>query len=450
MDERVFIDKLFSEAKRAGLNDFEAYFREGGSFKVGVYEGEIDNYDVNTSAGLSFRVMKNGRMGYSYTEAFDDKAVGMLIERAAANAGVIENDDPEFIFGGSPEYATVSAWSDGLEAVSAPDKIAMVKQLEIDAKAYSDKIKAVQYCTVLSNSGRIRLVNSKGLDQSFRSNSMAAYLMAHADVDGQVTTAFDAAVALEPGQIDIAKLAASAASRALDKQGAKPVPSGGYDVALFCETAVELIEAFSGVFSAEEAQKGKSRLNGREGSQIGSPVLTIVDDPLLAGGYASAPFDDEGVATRAKNVIEGGVLKTLLHNLKTAAKAGTQTTGNAAKAGLAGAVHVSHSNFYVKPGELPFEELLKTLGRGLLINELEGLHAGVNAVSGDFSLSARGFLVENGVKTSPVEQIVISGNFYEMLKQIDAVGSDLKFGLPGGGCVGSPTLLIKGLTVAGE
>lgn len=450
MDERAFIDKLFSQARKAGLSDFEAYFREGGSFRAGAFEGEIDNYDVNTSAGLSFRVLKGGRMGYSYTEAFDEAALGMLIERAVGNAAVIENEDPEFIFGGSPAYADVSAFNDGLEAVGAEEKIAMVKKLETEAKAYSGDIKSVQYCTVLSSSGRTRLANSKGLDLSFRSNFLAAYLMAQAEREGNVTTGFDAAVALKPGELDVGKLASSAAQRALDKQGASPVPSGAYDIALFCETAVDLIEAFSGIFSAEEAQKGKSRLLGREGSAIGAGCLTIVDDPLMAGGYSSAPFDDEGVATFWKPVVEGGVLKTLLHNLKTAAKAGTQSTGNAAKAGLAGAVHVSHSNFFVKPGEQSFDGLLKTLGSGLLINELEGLHAGVDAISGDFSLSARGFRVEKGVKGAPVEQIVLSGNIYDLMMNVFAVGSDLKFGLPSSGTVGSPTLLIKGLTVAGE
>lgn len=450
MDEKVFVTRLFDEADKSGLTDYEVYFREGGSFKVGVYEGEIDNYDVNTSAGLSFRVLHGGKMGYSYTEAFDDEAVGMLIDKAIGNASVIETEDPEFIFSGSPSYSDVNAYNPGLEAIEATEKIAMVKQLEREAKAYSASIKSVQYCTVLSSSGRVRLANSKGLDLSFCSNFMAAYLMAQAEVDGKVTTAFDAAVAQKPGDIQIRELAGSAAQRALDKQGAVSVPSGSYDIALFCETAVDLLESFAGIFSAEEAQKGKSRFAGREGTEAGSAVLTIIDDPLLANGYASAPFDDEGVATFTKNVLENGKLITLLHNLKTAAKAGVQSTGNAAKAGLAGAVHVSHSNFYIKPGEQAFDALLQTLGDGLLINELDGLHSGVDAISGDFSLSARGFRVEGGKKTTPVEQIVLSGNFYELLMNITAVGSDLKFGLPSGGAVGSPTLLIKGLNVAGE
>jgi PmbA protein len=450
MNANAFINGLFERAKAAGLTEYEAYYREGSSFRAGVFEGEIDNYDVNTSAGLSFRAKHEGRMGYAYTEAFDDDAVKMLVERAIGNASVIESDDPEFIFGGSRSYAEMASFDEALEAIGPAEKIDMVKRLEKEAKAYSDVIKSVQYCTVLSGSGGIRLVNSKGLDLSFRSNYMAAYLMAVADEGGKATTGFDVAVALKPGEIDVKALAGSAAQRALDKRGASTLPSGTYGIALFRETAAELLEAFSGIFSAEAAQKGKSRLAGKEGSQIGAGCLTVIDDPLLPGGYASMPFDDEGVATYTKPVVENGVLMTLLHNLKTAAKAGVQSTGNAAKAGLAGAVHISPSNFYVKPGELSFDEILARLGDGLFVNELEGLHAGVDAISGDFSLSARGFRVEGGKKTSPVEQIVLSGNFYDLMMRVEAVGSDLKFNMPSGGSVGSPTLLIRDISVAGE
>lgn len=450
MESGAFIEKLFGRAKAAGLSQYEAYFREGSSFRAGAFEGEIDNYDVNTSAGLSFRALHGGKMGYAYTEAFDDDAIDMLVERAMGNASVIESDDPEFIFGGRRSYAEIASFDDALEAIGAAEKIEMAKRLEAEAKAYSDAIKSVQYCTVLSGSGGIRLVNSKGLDLSFRSNHMAAYLMAVAQDGGKSTTGFDAVVALKPGELDVKALAGSAAQRALDKRGASAVPSGTYGVALFRETAAELLEAFAGIFSAEAAQKGKSRLAGKEGAQIGAGCLTVIDDPLLPGGYASMPFDDEGVATYTKPVVENGVLMTLLHNLKTAAKAGVQSTGNAAKAGLAGAVHISPSNFYVKPGELSFDDILARLGDGLLINELEGMHAGVDAISGDFSLSARGFRVEGGKRAAPVEQIVLSGNFYDLMGRVEAVGNDMKFNLPSGGSVGSPTLLIREVSVAGE
>jgi PmbA protein len=387
-------------------------------------------------------------MGYSYTEAFDDDAVAMLVSRAIGNAEVHEDDDPQFIFAGSPQYATVDAFSPALNALGAPEKIAMVKALEAEAMASSPSIRSVQYCTVTQSGGRIRLKNSKGLDLQFRSNSMAAYLMAIADVEGNVTTGFAAQGSPRP-DIDAVALGRKAATRALERQGGASVPSGSYDIALFNETAAEFLSAFTSVFSADDAQKGKSRFQGREGSAVAADIVTIIDDPLMAEGYASAPFDDEGVATYTKPVVENGVLKTLLHNLKTAAKAGCASTGNASKAGLSGPVGVSPSNFYIKPGTLSFDGLLQQIGEGLLITELEGLHAGLNPVSGDFSLAAKGFRITRGKKGAPVEQITLAGNFYDLLHHIAALADDLYLDMMSG-AVGSPTLWIKGLSVAGE
>ena len=452
MNEKQFIEKLFARAKAAGLTEYEAYFKQGDSFRVTVFNGELDAYDVNTSVGLSFRAIHNGRMGYAYTEAFDDAAVEMLVERVIGNAGVIENDDPQFIFAGSPKYATVDGFSPAIDTLSAEAKIDMVKTMEQSAKAASERIKSVQYCTVMQGGGSVRLVNSKGLDLSFRSNMLGAYLMALAEgQDGKVSTGFKTKLAVRPSDVDVEALGRSAAERALERQGAVCVPSGSYDIALLNEVAVDFLETFAGVFSAEEAQRGKSQLAGQEGRAIAAPCVSIVDDPLRPEGFGSAPFDDEGVATYTKQVVERGTLTTLLHNLKTAAKAGVQSTGNAAKAGLAGSVRVSPSNMFIQPGEMTQQELFAKLGDGLLIAELDGLHAGANPISGDFSLSARGFKIEGGKKTVPVEQITLAGNFFTVLKSIDTVASDLEFGFPSGaGCIGSPTLLIKGLSVAGE
>ena len=153
------------------------------------------------------------------------------------------------------------------------------------------------------------------------------------------------------------------------------------------------------------------------------------------------------MATRTKAVIENGKLTTLLHNLKTARKAGVKTTGNAAKNGYAGTVNVSPSNFYLKPGEKSKEELLADLGNGLVITEVSGLHAGANAISGDFSLIAQGYTVKDGKKDQPVERITVAGNFFQLLKNIRAIGSDLTFP---GSPIGSPSVDVGEIAVAGK
>ncbi len=250
-------------------------------------------------------------------------------------------------------------------------------------------------------------------------------------------------------ELDIKKVAKDAVEVAVAKIGAKPVASGEYKIIFENNCAGDMLATFSGIFSAESTQKDLSLLKGKENTKIAADCLTIVDDPLLEEGIVSMPFDSEGVATYTKNIIENGVLKTLLHNLKTAQKDGVKSTGNASKGSFKSSVGISGSNFYIKKGEKTFEQLCEIVGEGLIITDLMGLHSGANPISGDFSLLAKGFKVTAGKKAEPVEQITIAGNFYSMLKDIEVIGDDLEFGFPGAAHIGSPSFIVKSLSVAG-
>jgi PmbA protein len=165
---------------------------------------------------------------------------------------------------------------------------------------------------------------------------------------------------------------------------------------------------------------------------------------------APRAFDSEGTPCKVKTVVEEGVLKTLLHNLKTAAKAGVESTGNASRARAASPVGVAPSVLRIEPGSLSADELVQTLGDGLIITELEGIHAGVDAISGDFSLKSAGFLVEGGRIVRPVSNITVAGNFITLLKGVSALGSDILFSLPQTAYFASPSVLVERLSVAGS
>ena len=237
------------------------------------------------------------------------------------------------------------------------------------------------------------------------------------------------------------KLAQDCREEALCNLGAGRMRSGATPVVIKNSAMGDLLSTFSGIFSADNAQKGISLLAGREGETIASACVTITDDPLLPWGLGSSPFDREGAATRTKNVVEGGVLKTLLHNRQTAKKAGVKTTGNAAGGG-----RVAPSNLFIAPGTLPAGDLLRNMGDGLYLTEVSGLHAGANPISGDFSLLARGFEIKGGERVRAVEQFTVAGNFYQLLRDILSVGSDLHFE---GSPIGSPTVAVRSLSVAG-
>jgi len=162
-------------------------------------------------------------------------------------------------------------------------------------------------------------------------------------------------------------------------------------------------------------------------------------------------FDAEGCPTAKKNVIEAGVLKTLLYNLKTAAVAGKATTGNASKGGYSDPVGVRPFTMYLAGGELTEEELLQKAGNGVYINSLSGLHAGANPITGDFSLQSAGFLIENGVKTKAVKSFTVAGNFYELLKKITAVANNAQLPMAMGiTAFGAPSTLVETLSIAGK
>ena len=160
---------------------------------------------------------------------------------------------------------------------------------------------------------------------------------------------------------------------------------------------------------------------------------------------------DEYPATYTKNVIEKGVLNTLLYNMKTAAVAGKETTGNAGKAGYDGAVNVRPFAMYLDAGELTEEELLAKAGNGVLITSLGGLHAGANPISGDFSLQSSGFMIVDGKKGDYVKSFTVAGNFYDLLKNITALSDKVTLPSPFGiTTFGSPYVLVENLSIAGK
>lgn len=442
-----FIQALLDEALKAGIEAAEIYLSSGDRFKAMCVKGEITNYTVNATRGLSLRGLYQGKMGYAATEAFDEAAVAQLVEAVKESASLTEDEDVQEIYPGDKEYPKADNYNPALDQVDEGRKLALIQEIEKKALALDERITALNYNMISTSSGETRIVNSYGLNLSHRDNMAVCYISATAKEGDRVATGSGFKVTRNFEEMDADAIAKEAVDEALFMLKAAPVPSGTYRAIIEAKCMPDMLGAFDGVFSAESAQKGLSLLAGKEGEMIASEAVTLMDDPLLPGGLASQPFDAEGVATRTKAVIEKGRLTTLLHNLKTARKAGVKTTGNAAKAGYAGAVNVSPSNFFLAPGKKTLAELMADMGDGLVITEVSGLHAGANAISGDFSLIAQGYTVKNGKKDAPVEQITVAGNFYQLLKNIRAVGSDLLFP---GSSIGSPSVDVGEISVAGK
>lgn len=447
MDIKNFKEKLFEMAKKEGFSEYELFYSTGKSLKVSVFKGELEKFNNSKSGGVSFRGVFNGKMGYSFCEKIDENTIPSLIKYAKENSELINEDEKEEIYAGDKEYKEVKTFYEELEDVQVDEMINGCLEMEKAVLEYDSRIISCNSCTISKSLGETYIANSKGLELKQKGNFIFAYTGALAKENDEVKSGMDIFGGFNFKDFDAKKVGQKASQKALASLGAKSVPSGKYKIIFENECFIDLFSCFIGSFYAENVQKGFSLFKDKLNTKIASDLITISDEPLMENGYNSTSFDSEGVACYNKDIVENGVLKTYIYNLKSAKKDGVKSTGNGFKGGFKGSIGTSVTNFYIKNGNTDFDTMVQNVSNGLLIKDLSGLHSGVNGISGDFSLLAEGFLIENGKITTPVEQITIAGNYFEMMKNIKELASDLKFSTGG---IGTPSVFVGELDVAGE
>ncbi|MGM9588646.1 MAG: TldD/PmbA family protein [Faecousia sp.] len=445
MTFQEFKNIIITQCRERGVMDYELYYQTAESTSVSAYQQEINQFSASLEGGVCFRCIRDGKMGYASTEHLSEKTAAKLVERALDNAATLEAEEPVFLCDGGKQYETLP-----ISQVKLPGTDALVaKVLDTQARLYAADPAVVDGSSTqgVAEKSEIAIFNSRGLDLREETTLVGLVVAAVVSDGGEMANDYEIALGnLE--QLDADALTKKAAKAALAKLGGEPAPTGKYPVVFDPEAMSDLLNTFSSVFSAEQARKGLSKLAGQEGESIASARVTLVDDPAYPGCYLQRSFDAEGSPAYRKNIIAEGKLNTLLYDLKNAALAGRETTGNAAKTNYDSTVSIQPFTLYLAAGESTEEALLQKAGTGVYINSLGGLHAGANPVSGDFSLQSAGFLIENGKKTARVKSFTVAGNFYELLKNITAVADNLEF--PGMGTVGSPSVLVEGLSVAGK
>lgn len=450
MGIREIVKTLFERGREKGISEMEAFIQKRKKLNIRVFKGELDDYSISDEEGLSFRGIYRGKMGYSYTEKLDGSSIDMLIEKVVDNASIIDSDDEEFIFEGSNEYKKVNSFNDQLDRVSNEEKVKFTKLMEAEALKYDKKVYAVDYCIFGEEMVHSIMINTKGLNLEDKSNIAYASISVMVKDDDDVKTASRYLISNDFNSFNPKTLAVEAVKEGISLLGADSVESNGYPIIIRNDAAATLLEAYSSIFSAESVQKRLSLLKGKINEKIANDIITLTDDPFMEGGVMTRSFDGEGVASESKNIIEKGVLKNYLHNLKSAKKDGVKSKGNGYKGSYKSTVSIAPTNMYIQKGNSRLEDMVEGMERGLMIIDLQGIHSGTNPVSGDFSLSAHGYLIEDGKISKPVNQITLSGNFYDLIKEVIEVGNDLKFTFPGGGYIGSPSLKIRELSVSGK
>lgn len=403
-------------AKQAGASSAETEVSFGTGQNVSVRLGETENIEYNRDKGISVTVYFGQQKGHASSSDLSPQALKDTVE-AACNIAKYTAKDP---FCGLADAH--------LMATELPDlDLYHPWQLSVD-----EAVEIAKTCEAAAmDVDKARITNSEGAGVS-NSESIFAYANSHGFVGGYASSRHSiscSVIAEDNGNMqrdywytsardckdmDAASYVGNlAGQRTIRRLGARTIQTGQYPVLFEAPLASGLISSLIGAISGGSLYRKSSFLLDSLGKKIASNVLNITEDPHIKKGVASSPFDSEGVATHARQLLENGVLQGYMLSSYSARKLGMQSTGNA------GGSH----NLIVQSTGQNFAELLQLMGTGLLVTEVLG--HGLNMVTGDYSRGAAGFWVENGVIAYPVEEITIAGNMKDMLNQITAIGNDV-------------------------
>ena len=441
-------EQMLQLAKAFGAQSADVIVGRSTEFEVKVADEKINTLTQATSKGLGLRVFIDGKTGFCTTSDFSKDSISTLVDRAVTITRELESDP----FNGLAP-ADAGQWDAGneleiydpqIQALSANTKIEWALQLEAAARSASPYVTKFRDSGVANGENIAVLATSDGVVRSSRSTNIAAWTNPIAQKGDELQTElwYDSRTHL--ADLDpLEEIGSIAGHRAARMLGAKPVKSQTVPIIFEPHMAAGLLAGILGAVDGDMVFKKSSFLTDRLNQLIATTKLTVFDDPHLKRGLSSTPFDGEGMKTFKKPIIEEGILKTFLYDSYTARKAGTQSTSNGRRS-YASTPHIGAFNFYVQPGETSPQEILNSVPKAFLITR--GMGSGVNAVTGEYSRGASGYWVENGELCYPVQEVTIAGDFIEMLKNIDCIGSDLTMR----GQMGAPTIRIAEMTVSGR
>lgn len=443
-DIKKICQNLIAKGLKLGADNLEIFFLNSKDLDIQVNNQRIENIKLAEERGIGIRAYRNNSMGFAFTTDLDGTALDKVLNQALINSNYTSEDQYNILPKKCNEYPKVQLYDEEIINASMDDKIFLAMEIEQHAKAYDSRVKFVQRAGYEDAQYENFIINSHGLEAYYQGAYCGGYALAIGEEKGDNQTGFGMQYALKYRELNPKQIGQQAGKRAVRLLGASRVSSQRAPIVLEPYIATSFLGIIAPALSGNSVQKGKSFLANKIDQTVASELVTIIDDGNMEGGILSAPFDGEGVPTSKKSLIEKGVLKQYLHNSYTAAKANTQSTGNGIRGTYRSTPEVGTTNFYIAPGNLPPEEIIKDIEQGLYVTDVMGLHT-ANTISGDFSLGASGIWIEKGKLSKPVRGIAIAGNLRDILFNIDMVCNDLTFFVG----KGSPTIKINDISISG-
>ena len=428
--------RVLEAAQTRGATAAEAEVSQAFGLSVTVRKDDVETIAYNRDKGIGVTVYVGARRGHASTADFSLAAIEDTVSKALAIARYTAEDecaglaDPALLARNWPDLDLYHPWD-----LAVDEAIAIGRECEAAALAVDPRLTNSEGATVSVHEGEFAYANTHGFCGGYASSRHGIYCAVIGDDDGAMQrddwyTAARSAQDLEPAS----RVGRRAGERTARRLGARQLTTRNCAVVFEAPVATGLIGHYVNATSGGSLYRKSSFLLDSLGRPVFAPHITIREEPHLARGQASAPFDDEGVATRARDVVRDGVVQGYFLGSYSARKLGLVSTGNAG----------GNHNLVVAHGSDDLPALLRRMGSGVLVTELLG--QGVNPVTGDYSRGAAGYWVEDGAIAYPVEEITIAGNLRRMYRDIVAIGNDVD--RRGSRHCGS--ILIGAMTVAGN
>lgn len=436
------LDELIEKALKAGAEAADAVLAEGSSLGVSWREGQLETLEHAEGGDLGLRVLIGKRQAVVSSTDHRPETLSELVHRAVSMARLAP-EDPYCGLADPSEIATTFPTLDLNDQTQIDSSILIEKVKEAEETARAIKgITQIESADAGSSHSRICLAASNGFRGSYERShfSLGLSVLAGEGLGMEVGSEYRTQVYFSdlPSPADLARKASEKAVRNL---GARKMSTCQIPVVFERDEAASLLGSFVGAILGSGVARGTSFLKDFLGKQVFAENVTIIDDPHRPRGLRSKAFDAEGLLPARRKIVDCGVLQTWLMDLRSARQLGLKSTGHASR-GTTSIPTPSCTNLYMEGGPLTPDELIRDIKQGFYVTETMG--NGINGVTGDYSMAARGFWIENGVITFPVNELTIAGNLKDMFRNLTPA-NDLEFRHG----IDSPTLRLEGLTVAG-
>lgn len=425
--------------------EFEIYVSQSNKVKIDIEDKAIDRVEASKEQGLGVRVIKNGKVGFSYTTKLTKKDIEDCTKMAMDIALSQEEEDVFELLKEQKENKNQIELFDK-EGLSNDRQTKINKLLETEdkIKAYDPRIALVRDLSYTESTYSYLMENSYGV--KIEETLSGFFVMGCAIAkDGEDTSSGCSYIASRFYEdLDFDLLSKEIAINTVSLLNPKSFETKSLPVVFSPDSMVSLLRAFSSVFLGDSLIKNKTMLKDKLQEQIASEEVTIIDDGTINRALGSSRFDADGNPTQKNIVVENGVFKMFLHNIYTAKKSNQESTANSIRAGYRSVPQTGIHNFYLVPKNNSLETLLAAYEECVYITELMGLHM-ADPISGNFSLGASGIVYKNAKPMYAIRAVTVASNFLELLKKIKLIGNDFRFF----GHVGSPSVLVENITIGG-